>query len=224
MVAVLLSGCAFWKHEKEKTAEELATDGMARMGKKQYSQAIQSFERLRDWYPFSQFAILAELKLGDAYYATRRWEEAVFAYEQFESLHPNNEAAAYAVYRIGMCWFEQVRPPDRDQTATRKALDTFHRLAAQYPDSLYAVKAAEHARVCLENLARHEITVARFYFKGKKYKAAEDRLKSLLVDFPDMGVHQEALKFLAQVQERMGPEEAGDPVSPPPDEGTGPGE
>jgi len=208
LILALSSGCAFWRKEKEKSAEELAHEGMARMDKGRYSQAIESFERLRDWYPFSKFAILAELKLGDAYYETKRWDEAVAAYEQFESLHPNNEAAPYAVYRIGMCWFEQIRPPDRDQTYAQKALDAFTRLSSQHPDSLFAVKAAEHIRVCLERLARHEMSVARFYFRGKQYQAAEDRLTSLLADYPDVGVHQEALEFLARVRVKLAEEKA----------------
>lgn len=194
---LVVSGCAWFETKEEKTAQELASDGMDQFNRGKYKKAIESFEKLKDWYPFSKFVILAELKIADAYYNIKEYEEAVAAYEEFENLHPRNEAVPYTIYQIGLCYFEQIDTVDRDQTSAKKALDTFNRLKKQFPVDSYTIKAQEHIKKCLKSLAGHEFYVGIFYLKNKHYKAALNRFKSVLSNYPDVGVHQTALQYIA---------------------------
>ncbi|MFC1857869.1 outer membrane protein assembly factor BamD [Thermodesulfobacteriota bacterium] len=191
-----LSGCGWFKTKGEKTAQELAGDGMEEYTAGKYKTAIESFEKLRDWYPFSKFAILAELKIADAYYQLEEYEEAIFAYEEFENLHPRNEATPYVVYMTGRCYFNQLDAIDRDQTSTEKALGTFFRLIKQFPGSAYENKSREHINTCLKNLAGHDFSVGQFYYKSKHYKAALGRFQSVISNYPDVGVHHKALYYI----------------------------
>jgi outer membrane protein assembly factor BamD len=201
--ALLLSGCSWFQPKKEKTARELAEEGMEASKDEDYKQAIESFERLKDWYPFSQYAILAELKLGDAHYHRKEYEEAIYAYEEFENLHPKNEAVPYVVYQIGRCYFDRLQVIDRDQTMTHQAVRVFTRLVRAYPDSPYAKKATEHMRVCEKNLAEHELYVAMFYYKTKHYRAALERFKTVLTSYPDLGVQYKALEYIPLCQAKI---------------------
>lgn len=110
------SGCAslenmyedlFMPGSDEKSAQSLAYDGMDKFNSGDYKKAIEDFSKIRDWYPYSKFAILAELKIADAQYKLENYEEAIFSYEDFERLHPKNEATPYVVYQIGMCYFDR---------------------------------------------------------------------------------------------------------------------
>lgn len=194
------SGCGWFKTKEEKPAQELASDGMAAYKKGKYEKAIESFEKLKDWYPFSKYAILAELKIADAHFNLKNYEDAIFAYEEFENLHPRNEAIPYVIYQIGFCYFVQMDTVDRDQTSSQKALDTFNRLIRQFPDDSYAGRAIEHRKKCLQMLAGHEFYVGLFYFKSKHYKAALKRFEMVLSKYPDTGVHYKALQYIAQAQ------------------------
>ena len=194
---LLVSGCAWFESKEEKTAQELASDGMDQFNSGKYKESIESFEKLKDWYPFSKFAILAELKTADAYYNIKEYEESVASYEEFESLHPRNEAIPYVIFQIGLCYFEQIDTIDRDQTPAKKALNTFKRLKKQFPGDSYTIKAEEHIKECLKSLAGHEFYVGLFYFKNKHYKAALSRFKSVLTKYSDVGVHQMALQHIA---------------------------
>jgi outer membrane protein assembly factor BamD len=198
---VQLSGCAWFQAKEEKTARELAEEGTEAFREKDYRKAIESFEKLKDWYPFSRYAILAELKLGDAHYHRKEYEEAIFAYEEFENLHPKNEAVPYVVYQIGRCYFDRRQSIDRDQTTAREALQTFERLIGTYPTSSYAKKAEEHIRVCNKNLAEHEFYIGKFYYKSRHYKAALERFKTVLRSYPDLGVHRKALEYISLCQD-----------------------
>ena len=194
------SGCAWFRTAEEKSAPELAGDGMDEFAVGNYRDAIESFEKLKDWYPFSKYAILAELKIADAHYYLKEYEEAIFAYEEFENLHPRNEAIPYVIYQMGRCYFEQMDTIDRDQTAARKGLDVFQRLVVQFPDTSYANKAGEHIKECQQSLAGHEFYVGIFYYKKKHYTAALKRFKNVISEYPDVGVHHEALEYIARCE------------------------
>lgn len=200
---VLFTGCSWFQEKDVKSAPELAADGMEEYRQGNYKRAIENFEKLRDWYPFDRYAILAELKIADSHYQLKQYDEAVVAYQEFESLHPMNEAIPYVVYQIGLCYYEQITTIDRDQRAARNALMVFERLQRQFPDHQYSKRAGEHIHTCLKSLAGHELYVGKFYFKKKNYKAAMNRFKNIINEFPDVGIHKEALDYLARCEVAM---------------------
>lgn len=197
----LLSGCAwFGKDQQEKPAHELAQDGMTDYNNGDYSDAIKNFEQLKDWYPFSKYAILAELKIADAHYQLAHYAEAIQAYGEFEQLHPRNEAIPYVIYQTGRCYYDQIDTIDRDQTPAQKALEVFQRLVRQYPDDPYAAQSKTHIEKCIQNLAGHEFYVGKFYFRSKHYPAALKRFMAVISNYPDVGMHYQALKYIAQCE------------------------
>ncbi|MBL7178909.1 MAG: outer membrane protein assembly factor BamD [Desulfobacterales bacterium] len=206
IVLLAVSGCAWFGSKEEKTAQELASDGMDQYNNKDYKDAIKSFEKLKDWYPFSKYAILAELKIGDAHYRLEEYEDAVAAYENFESLHPRNEAIPYVIYQIGLCYFERIDTIDRDQSSAQKAVETFERLRKQFPKDPYSIKAEELIKKCQRSLSGNDFYVGLFYYKSKHYKAALERFKSVLTNYPDVGVHQKALQYIILCEELINAE------------------
>jgi outer membrane protein assembly factor BamD len=204
LLALSAAGCAWFETQEEKSATQLAQEGMAAFEREKYRRAIESFEKLRDWYPFSKYASLAELKTADAYYHLEEYDEAVYAYEAFESLHPRNEAIPYVIYQIGRCYYEQMESIDRDQTATKKALDTFQRLKQSFPKSSYAMKADSHIKECYERLAGHEFYVGMFYYKSKHYKTALNRFQTVIEEYPTVGdLRWKARKYIALAKEQI---------------------
>ena len=213
---LILCACAGNEPKEEKSAQELVQDGVDFFEAGKYKKAIDSFERLRDWYPFSKYAILAELKIADAYFNLQSYADAIFAYEEFEQLHPRNEAIPYVIYRIGRSYFNQIGTIDRDQSNATKALETYRRLVRQHPTDVYAGMARSDMLACFQSLAGHEFYVGVFYYKNENYKAAKVRFTAVVKNFPDVGYHQRALTYLANcdawIQSRMQPPEvnAGD--------------
>ncbi len=201
ILPMLFAGCAwFEKPREDKPAQELIRDGMDAYDEGNYKEAIKSFEKLRDWYPFSKYAILAELKIADAYYNLEAYADAVFSYEEFERLHPRNEAIPYVIYRIGRSHFNRIDTIDRDQTTAAKALETYDRLISQFPDDPHANMAGADKIICYKSMAGHDYYVGEFYYKSKHYKAALLRFKAVLTSYPDVGYHQKALLLIANCE------------------------
>ncbi|MBG0780029.1 MAG: outer membrane protein assembly factor BamD, partial [Desulfotignum balticum] len=82
-LAFLVSGCALFDSSRrmEKTADQLAADGASAFMNEKYRAAITEYTDLKDWYPFSRYAILAELKIADAHFQLKEYDQAIAAYD-----------------------------------------------------------------------------------------------------------------------------------------------
>ena len=211
LTILLFTGCAWFfdKNMDEKTAQELVNDGMEAFNHQQYRTAVDAFQKLKDWYPFSKYTILAELKIADSHYYMEEYGAAAVAYESFENLHPRNDAIPYVIFQLGMSYIHQMESIDRDQVAAKKAIEIFSRLKKSYPDSKYASQAYACIREATKNLAGHEFYIGEFYFKNNHYKAAVIRFKSVVADFPDVGLNQRALEYISKCEDALAhPEKA----------------
>ena len=196
------TGCAWFETKPEKTADDLINEGMIYFEKGKYKDAIEAFEKLKSWYPFSKYAILAELKMADSHYHLEEYEQAVAEYEFFERLHPRNEAIPYVIYQTGLCYSNQIDTIDRDQTSAQKALDTFNRLINQFPKDEYAEKSKAEVVKCQKSLAGHELYVGMYYYKAKHYKTALSRFENVIANYPNIeGIHEKARYYIELCEE-----------------------
>lgn len=193
----------------ETDPEEIMAEGLERLESGRYSEAVKAFEKIRDRYPYSKFAITAELKLADALYRTGEYEQAFEAYDQFERLHPRNKEIPYVIYQKGMCHFDQITTTDRDQFQTQKARAEFERLITRFPREDYANLARKNLRKCYLYLAEYEIYVGHYYFKRGHYRAALARYTYVIENYPDMGQYHVALEYISRCKERLAAEEPG---------------
>jgi len=150
--------------------------GMSKFEDGNYSDAVEAFQKLKDRYPYSNFAIQAELKMADALFKKEEFEEAFEAYIEFERLHPKNKSIPYVIYRQGMCNFLRISTVDRDQTSTKNALREFKRLRKKFPENPFSLLAQRNMRKCYSTLAEYEFYVGYFYFKSGYYMAAFEAL------------------------------------------------
>jgi len=169
----------------DQNAEQLALEGMEKMQQKDYDDALKAFRKLKEQYPYSKYAILAELKLGDAHFHKREYAEAAMAYEEFARLHPRNEVIPYVLYQIGMSHFLSFSTIDRDQGETQRAMEAFQRVIQAFPETQYAKKARLQLFECQKRLVAHEFYVGQFYFRQKRYRSAKDRLERISQAYPD---------------------------------------
>jgi outer membrane protein assembly factor BamD len=204
IACVTVTACAGRDPDIDKPAHELAKNGMDEFAEKDYRKAIVYFEKLRDWYPFSKFAKLAELKIADSHYQLKEYDDAIFAYEEFEHLHPNNEAIPYVIQQIGNCYFEQLDTADRDQTPALNAIEAYERLIKNHPDDPLSKDILGKIKICQKSLAENEFYIGNFYYRTKHYKSALVRFQSIAStwnEFPE--IQAKALAFIKLCEAAM---------------------
>lgn len=168
-----------------------------------YTRAIDAFQKVIYNYPFSTYAILSELRIADCHYEIEEHEIAGQAYEDFIRFHPVHKEVPYANYRLGLCHYHRMLKPGRDQTETENALVQFQLLLISHPESEYVEEARPLIKDCEERLARHNFKIARFYFKQKNYWAAAARFEKAWQLFPETEPAEEAIFKQAQCQDRL---------------------
>ena len=205
VIALLLAGIAGCAGKQvEKTAPQLAEEGEQYFEKGDYRRAVETYKRLKDWYPYSPHARQALLRVADSHYHMEHYEEAIYHYEQYEQLYPNDPEIPYVIYRIGRSHFDRIKTIDRTQVSAQKALETFERLKARFPASEYAEKVDPKIEKCLENLAGHEYYIGRFYFRSGHYAAAVNRFERVVNRYPDhLEIYGEASEYLAMARKRL---------------------
>jgi outer membrane protein assembly factor BamD len=168
-----------------------------------YTKAIETFQAIIDNYPYSDFAVQAELEIADAYFEDARWEEALSYYRDFSDLHPQHEMVPYTVLRSAQCHYEQIGTINRDQTSAREALHFLDMLLRNYP---YAPQAAEGERMMHElrtQLAENVVMTGDFYLDRQEYQAAAERYRNVLNVYPGLGLDAEALFKLGVCYENL---------------------
>ncbi len=176
--------------------------GDAALNSDNWQDAMRYFEYVRNKYPYSALAPLAELRLADTHLSRERYTEAQDGFKTFVKLHPNHPRVDYAAYRAAYAIYQEVPsdfflfPPaiEKEQVHARAAAKAFDAFLASYSNSKYVAEATKHRDECKKRLAEHELYVAGFYKKRNKLHAVAGRLEGLLRDYP--GVPQEPAAML----------------------------
>jgi outer membrane protein assembly factor BamD len=200
VIAFALIGCA-GKNKIQATPKDpavLYTEGMMLFNEGRYADAIEIFNRLKDYFPSDEiYAPKADLRIADCYAFRKEYPEAITRYMEFKKQYPFHADIPYVEYQIGLSYYRQVLSKDRDQKATVKALTAFQNVVANYPGTVFADKAQEKIIFCRRRLAENELYIAHFYLRQGKYVAAEKRSSATLAKYPACGVDDEALYYLA---------------------------
>ena len=214
LTTMALGGCGWWKglggskggdrgEAFDIPAQVLANEAEVAYRDANWDEAADLYQQLKDRYPYSRYAVLADLRVGDAYLKAKRFDEAALAYDDFIRLHPKNEGVPYAYYQLGMVYHSQMLTPDRDPTNARKASEAFQRLIRQFPKNEWAQKAYPRLKEALARQASHDMFVGNFYMSSKQYEAAIGRFKRVMTQYPDVGLYGEAIAKIKAAQEKL---------------------
>jgi len=217
ITSAMLAGCAAFKPKEEvdRSAEEMYAEARDNLDKKNWRTAVEQLRELEAKYPYGAHAEQAQLDTIYAHYRNNDTGQAVAAADRFIKLHPTHEAVDYAYYIKGLAHYQEDDSlfgrltgrddlSDRDASLTRNALDAFNDVHTLFPDSRYAADARARARRLHHALARHELTVAAYYFSREARVAVVGRAKGIVENYPTTPVVEEALALLAFTYREMG--------------------
>lgn len=171
-----------------------------------YAKSRDSFKAVFENFPKSDYRILAKLSYADSFYedgGEANYVLAIQEYQDFITLFPFSPKAEYAQYQLGMCYYNMIEKPDRDQTNTRKALDEFRKMVDNYPTGEHYPDAYKMLVKCYSHLAEHEYGIAHYYYRTHHYQASVERLKKLLKDYPESVYDPKHFFYLAASLEHL---------------------
>jgi outer membrane protein assembly factor BamD len=161
------------------------------------------FTTIINTYPDSPFLPLAKLAIADSFYlegTTSSLIQAAQAYQDWLTFFPTDPLADDAMLKVAEAEMRQMGLSDRDVTHARKAEQRLKSLMQQFPKSSLKPEVEDRLREVQENLAMHNLGVARFYYdarynkgRGTGLKGAQSRLKEIVEKYPKFSYMDEVL-------------------------------
>lgn len=218
LFALLLAGCGVFGKEIDTTegwsADRLYSEAATELDAGNYSRAIEYYEKLEARYPFGRHAMQALLDLAYANYRADEPEAAIAAADRFIKLYPLNPFVDYAYYLKGIVNYNRsvgfldryipTDPSQRDPGSALDAFEDFARLIERFPNSNYAEDARQRMLYLRNNLARHEVNVARYYMKRNAYLAAANRANYVIEHYQRTSAVEDALEVLIEAYRALG--------------------
>jgi outer membrane protein assembly factor BamD len=188
--------------------QQMYEEAQRHLRQENFDLAVRQLQLLESRYPFGRYAEQAQLELIYAHYNAYEHEAAVEAADRFIRLHPQHPSVDYAYYMKGLAAysasddilqrFTRTDPTKRDTSQAREAFAEFSQLVARYPASPYAADARARMVHLRNQLARHEVHVANYYFRRGAYLAAANRGRYVVENFQRTPAVPDALAVMAQ--------------------------
>lgn len=203
----------------DKKPSELYTAAEEAMSVENYAKAREYLEAIDSRYPFGPFAHQVQLNLIYNYYKDRENDLALAEIDRFISLNPSDENLDYVFYMRGLTNIQKgtdrfldilrIDKYDRDVSFFEQAFEDLRKVAASYPNSLYAADAQLRMVYIRNLLSRHELKIAKFYHKKGAYISSARRCQNIITKFSDTDEIEEAIYLLADNFEKLNlPKEA----------------
>jgi outer membrane protein assembly factor BamD len=203
-IALFAAGCpSLWKADvvaKDPGPDKLYKAAEDQFQKKQYAQAVELYERLKSGYP--DFKKMPEVysKIADALYDNKAYDKASARYQQFIELYPGDKGVPRAKFNIGMCYFNQMKNTDLDNSVVQSAAKAFKALADDTSAGEWARKAKEKYNECRKKLAEKELYKANTMLSVNNYKAARLAAKRVLDEYPKLGYDKQATELIKSIK------------------------
>lgn len=165
---------------------------------REYTKAIAAFDEIDRYYPYSRWALRAQIMLAFTHYIKREYDDSVIVLDRFLQLYPGNSFASYAYYLKALCYYAQLSDTDRDQKMTQMALDALNDVVRRFPDTPYAADAEIKIVLAKDYLAAKEVNIGRFYLKRNEHIAAMNRFAEVVRNYQTTRHVQEALYRLTE--------------------------
>ncbi|HXI42125.1 MAG TPA: outer membrane protein assembly factor BamD [Bryobacteraceae bacterium] len=213
MLLIVAGGCRRHKYENPISKDTQQPDKVL------FDKAINDIERGRyevarltlntliNTYDTSEFLAKAKLAIADSWFregGTHAWAQAEAEYKDFILFYPTMEEAAESQEKVCDIHYKQMEKADRDRQQAIRAEDECRQLLVQFPNSKFAPDAQQKLRNIQEVLASGEFKTGMFYHNKGSYPAANNRLQSLVDQYPLFSGADEALWQLADGYTRMG--------------------
>jgi outer membrane protein assembly factor BamD len=217
-ILMILQSCAYIDAAKidpykSMGESEIYEQGSIFLSNGDIPSAITTFETLEARFPFSTYSQQSILDLAFAYYDYGEKDSTIAECDRFIDLYPNHPNLDYAFYlralsnlEKGQPFFQEILGQDvskYDVSRLTDAYNDFLLILNRFKDSKYADDARNRLIFLRDNMARHEVYIARYYLKRGAYLASSERSKYMLEKYPGAPSTKDALIILIESYNKL---------------------
>lgn len=196
-----------------KTAAEIYEKAEKEFNRKNYSDAIKTYDALNSLYPFNPYAETAQFHLIESYYQESSMEDVISAAEKFIRFYPTSPHAEMVRYLQAKAYFYQnyhqvlhyikADMSQRDKTIIPAVKQKFAEFLQRYPQSSYREEVQDKLVELQHILADYEYHIAQYYLRKKAYLAALNRATGLIQRYPDTPAAERAALIAKEARAQL---------------------
>lgn len=200
LVLAAASSCSESKIDSQ-NPEEIYKEAATDLENDRHESALEKFKVVKNKFPYSSYAKLAQLRIGDVYFAQDNFTEAAAAFATFQDLYPKHEKLPYAMFMIGESHFKDIPGTiARDLSGAQKALDAFKSFTDKFPNDPQSKTARERVAEVRATLAEKELYIGNFYYRRGEYETALSRYEKVASQFGDTPAAADAKERIDRVK------------------------
>ncbi len=198
---LLIAGCSGGSNitlSEGTPPEQIMALAQIEVDRENYEEAAAYYAEVERLHPYSVEAKYALIEAAKAYREESMWTESRAAAARYLDFYPTTPEAPFAMYLVGLSYYDQIIDVERDQRNTFRSLQVFRTLIETYPGTEYARLAEEKFAIALNQLAGKEMDIGRFYLRRGHYVAAIERFRVVVDDYGDTPQTPEAMYRLIE--------------------------
>jgi len=193
--------------------KELYEQATKKAKKGRYDEARLLYNVVITSYPDSAFLPLAKLAIADTFFlegGTSNLQQAIGGYKDFAQYFPAHPQICAVKRTIAQAYMRQMGAYNRDVSNAKQAEHQLKAAEQTCRNSPLLPKIQSDLALVQQNLALHELDIARFYIDNRQaYKSGESRLRDIVNNYPFFSYYDESLYRLGvSLVEQEQPEEA----------------
>jgi outer membrane protein assembly factor BamD len=183
-LVLILNACSTTDNEYDnRTADEIFKEGEAKLNEKSYKKAAKILEQVSVQHPYADKAMKSQILAGYSHYMEKAYPEAIETFRNFIQMHPGHKDVPYALYMLGLSFYEQMPLVERDLKIVQESYDAFNELTHRFPKSPYTKDATHKMKLLLDHLASKEMEIGIFYHHHGNALAALNRFRYVVDEF-----------------------------------------
>ena len=160
------------------------------------SYGIRILKEVADQHPFQSISDDALYHVALTYFEDEEYEAASAIYERLVRVYPKSEWAGNAEYQIGESALRRLKGVEYDFALVDEAERRFQRYIQRFPRGGKQMAAQKRLQEIDALRAEKLLSIARFYLKEKRPKAARYYLQKVWSNHPDAPAAREARRLL----------------------------
>ena len=183
---------------------EAYNEGLKALNLGDASYASKKFNEAELLFPQSEWAPKALLMSSYAYWSQRYYSNSISELKRFIEVYPTHNNLDYAYYLLAINYYDSIADEKKDLKSLLESKKYFEIVLEKFSDTDYSLDAKYKLDLIQDYLAAKEIYIARHYIKKKKWIPAINRLKTIVNEYNTTIYIEEALHRLVEIHYSIG--------------------
>jgi outer membrane protein assembly factor BamD len=197
-----ISSCA---SKDEKTSSEGDyVKALKELKDRDFNAAAESFKKIGDDYPLSQWGVKAQTMAAYAFYKGGKLDEVISTSTDFIGNNPSSPDISYMYYLKSVAYYDQMNDIQRAQDHANLASYSFRELIARFPNSKYSRDARTKLILVDDHIAGAKMSVGRFQLESRNYVGAIKNFQTVKARYSRTNQTPEAYFRLYEAYQTIG--------------------